>query len=373
MKYYIIAGEPSGDLHASFLMKELKNQDPNAEFRCWGGELMQKEGGDLVKHYEELAFMGFVEVALNLKTILNNLVVCKTDILLYEPDVVILVDYPGFNLKIAKFAKENNFKVVYYISPQVWAWKKGRVHQIKKYVDKMITILPFEKEFYAKYNFDVEYVGHPLLDEINLNDKSQIAKEDFLKKYQLPDKPIIALLPGSRIQEIKKTLPVMLQVIDHFPDYQFIISGVKWLNKAIYDSIMKGYPQIPIIFEHQLLMQNAAAAAVTSGTATLETALHHVPQVVCYKGNIFSYIIAKWLIKDIKFISLVNLIAHKAIVKELIQKELNSQNLQKELYQITYNKETINNMLGHYKALKILLGEGGVARRVAEIVQKVIL
>ena len=279
----------------------------------------------------------FVEVLLNLKTILNNLVICKTDILLYQPDVVILVDYPGFNLKIAKFAKENNFKVVYYISPQIWAWKKSRVNLIKKYVDKMLTILPFEKEFYAKYNYEVDYVGHPLLDEIEHTNGEE---HNFREQYSLSEKPIIALLPGSRKQEIKKMLPLLLQVVDYFTDYQFIISGVTWQEISLYKNILKE-KNIPILFDNDLLLRHASAALVTSGTATLETALYNVPQVVCYKGNIISYYIARWLIKDIQHISLVNIIADKEIVRELIQKELNLKNLQKELKKITDDSEKI--------------------------------
>ncbi|HOS58253.1 MAG TPA: lipid-A-disaccharide synthase [Bacteroidales bacterium] len=366
MKYYIVAGEPSGDLHASFLMKEIKNNDKDADFRCWGGDLMEQNGGEIVKHYKELAFMGFVEVLLNLKTILNNLVICKTDILLYQPDVVILVDYPGFNLKIAKFAKENNFKVVYYISPQIWAWKKGRVNLIKKYVDKMLTILPFEKEFYAKYNYEVDYVGHPLLDEIEHTNGEE---NNFREQYSLSEKPIIALLPGSRKQEIKKMLPLMLQVVDYFTDYQFIISGVTWQEISLYKNILKE-KNIPILFDNDLLLRHASAAIVTSGTATLETALYNVPQVVCYKGNIISYYIARWLIKDIQHISLVNIIADKEIVRELIQKELNLKNLQKELKKITDDSEKIEQIQKDYLFLRKKLGGKGTSKRAADIIKQ---
>lgn len=366
MKYYIIAGEPSGDLHASFLMKEIKNNDKDADFRCWGGDLMEQNGGEIVKHYKELAFMGFVEVLLNLKTILNNLVICKTDILLYQPDVVILVDYPGFNLKIAKFAKENNFKVVYYISPQIWAWKKSRVNLIKKYVDKMLTILPFEKEFYAKYNYEVDYVGHPLLDEIEHTNGEE---HNFREQYSLSEKPIIALLPGSRKQEIKKMLPLLLQVVDYFTDYQFIISGVTWQEISLYKNILKE-KNIPILFDNDLLLRHASAALVTSGTATLETALYNVPQVVCYKGNIISYYIARWLIKDIQHISLVNIIADKEIVRELIQKELNLKNLQKELKKITDDSEKIEQIQKDYLFLRKKLGGKGTSKRAADIIKQ---
>lgn len=368
MKYYIIAGEPSGDLHASFLMKAIKNNDKNADFRCWGGDLMEQKGGEIVKHYKELAFMGFVEVLANLKTILNNLLIAKTDILLYQPDVVILVDYPGFNLKIAKFAKENNFKVVYYISPQIWAWKKNRIKHIKKYVDRMLTILPFEQEFYAKYNYKADYVGHPLLDEIQL---VNLQENDFRKQYALNQKPIIALLPGSRKQEIKKMLPRMLQVVDSFTDYQFIISGVVWQDISLYKNVLKE-KNIPIVFDNYLLLQHVSAALVTSGTATLETALYNVPQVVCYKGNIFSYFIARWLIKDIKHISLVNIIADKEIVKELIQKELNRKNLKKELTKIVDDQEKIEQIRKDYVSLRKKLGKQGTAVRAADVIKSVL-
>ena len=372
MKYYIIAGEPSGDLHASYLMKSIRLQDPEADFRCWGGDLMENEGGDIVKHYKELAFMGFLEVVLNLKTILSNLAICKTDILLYEPDVVILVDYPGFNLKIAKFAKENNFKVVYYISPQVWAWKKGRVHSIKKYVDRMITILPFEKEFYAKYDYEVDYVGHPLLDELPQTTSPDHDSTDFRATYHLSEKPIVALLPGSRKQEINMMLPIMLQIPQRFPDYQFVISGVKWQPESRYRTILKN-KNIPIVYDNHLLLRHAQAAIVTSGTATLETALFNVPQVICYKGNFFSYLIAKWLIKEIKYISLVNLVANRRIVTELIQNDLTVSNLYAELNQILHNQKNINEMKEEYLKLKELLGGGGAAEKAAEVVKKVVI
>ncbi|HEY9114676.1 MAG TPA: lipid-A-disaccharide synthase, partial [Bacteroidales bacterium] len=280
MKYYIIAGEASGDLHASNLIKEIKKNDNEAEFRAWGGDLMQKQGITLVKHYRDLAFMGFVEVLLNLRTILKNISFCKNDILEYQPDVLILVDYPGFNLRIAEFAKKKGFKVVYYISPQVWAWKKSRVHTIKKVVDKMLVILPFEEDFYKKYDYQVDFVGHPLLDV--LQQEASCSKEDFLNKNSLPRKPIIALLPGSRKQEVQKMLEQMLKITPHFEEYQFVVAGVDTISKDVYSEILKNSPARVVLNQTHDLLHFAEAALVTSGTATLETALIEVPEVVCY-------------------------------------------------------------------------------------------
>ncbi len=368
MKYYIIAGEASGDLHASNLMKELKNVDSSAQFRFWGGDLMKQQGGELVKHYRNLAFMGFIEVIANLKTILGNIKFCKKDILSHKPDAVILVDYPGFNLRIAEFAHNEGFKVFYYISPQVWAWKKSRVHKIKKFVDRMFVILPFEKDFYAKYDYEVDFVGHPLLDMIE-----QLPEGDtglFFKNNDLPDKPVIALLPGSRRQEIKKMLPIMLSVQDNFPGYQFVIAGAPSVEKDFYDEITGNY-SIGIVYDqtHKLL-QNAIAALVTSGTATLETALFGVPEVVCYKGNPVSYLIAKMVIdKDIiKYISLVNLIMGREVVKELIQNELTTENLVNELKKITKDKNGRKRIEEDYSRLKKKLGGPGASRKTAELI-----
>ena len=302
MKYYIIAGEASGDLHGSNLMKELKIKDPQAEFRFWGGDLMQQQGGTLVKHYKDLAFMGFSEVIMNLRTILGNIKICKKDIQEYKPDAVILVDYPGFNLRIAEFVKALGIKVYYYISPQIWAWKTGRVHKIKKFVDKMFVILPFEKEFYAKYDFEVDFVGHPLLDA--MKDLPEINFEKFKSDHGLDDRKVIALLPGSRKQEIKKKLPIMLSVEKDFPKYQFVVAGAPSLDLDFYKEI--GDNQIKIVSNKTYdLLRISEAALVTSGTATLETALLNIPEVVCYKGSRISYEIGKRVVKYIKFISLV--------------------------------------------------------------------
>jgi len=322
MKYYIIAGEASGDLHASNLMKALTERDAAAEFRCWGGDKMQAAGGILVKHYRELAFMGFAEVLLNLRTILKNIRFCKKDLKNYKPDVLILVDYPGFNMRIAEFAKLNAIPVHYYISPQIWAWKESRIHKIKRTVDHMYVILPFEKDFYEKkHQFPVHFVGHPLIDAI-----AQYSKVDevaFRKQHQLSDKPIIALLPGSRKQEIKQMLTVMLSISPQFPDYQFIIAGSPSQEAAFYQPFIAN-SQVQLLTNKTYdILSIASAAVVTSGTATLETALFKVPQVVCYKGSWLSYQIGKRLVK-LKFISLVNLIMDSQIVSELIQNEMNT-------------------------------------------------
>lgn len=354
MRYYIIAGEASGDLHGSNLMKEIKKLDPNAGFRCWGGDLMKMAGGELVKHYRDLAFMGFIEVVRNLGTILRNLSFCKEDILQYKPDAIILVDYPGFNLRIAEWAKTNGFRIIYYISPQVWAWKESRVKKIKKCVDQMLVILPFEKEFYRKWDFEVEYVGHPLADVIEnykLNGDTN----------PLSDKPVIALLPGSRKQEILVKLPVMLKLSHVFPEYQFIVAQAPGQEDSFYAEIMKGYKNVSGISNqtYRLLWQSKAAL-VTSGTATLETALFGVPEVVCYKGSNISYQIAKRLIK-IKFISLVNLIMDKEVVKELIQDEMNEKNLERELKLLLTDPIKKKQLEEDYTALKELLSKGGDA------------
>jgi lipid-A-disaccharide synthase len=363
MKYYIIAGEASGDLHGSNLIKELKKLDTGADIRCWGGDLMAAAGGHIVKHYRELAFMGFVEVIKNLPTILNNLKFCKQDVQSFQPDVLVLIDYPGFNLRIAKWAKAQGFKVVYYISPQVWAWKESRTKTIKEVVDKMLVILPFEKEFFAKWNYKVEYVGHPL---------AQVVK-DFMEhapKKSLSSKPIIAVLPGSRKQEVATKLPIMLSVAKDFPQYQFIIAKAPSLDDSFYDGILKDYPNTQTVKnETYNLLSQATAALVTSGTATLETALFGVPQVVCYKGSSISYQIAKRLIK-IKYISLVNLIMDKPVVTELIQNDLTTVNVRKELNEILNNPQRKEQIEADYCQLKSLLQqeESASARGAEEII-----
>lgn len=357
MKYYIIAGEASGDLHAANLMKEIKKKDNNPSFRCWGGDLMQEQGGVLVKHYKELAFMGFIEVILNLSTIFKNIKSCKADILTFKPDVLILVDYPGFNLRIAPFAKALGIKVVYYISPQIWAWKQSRVHTIKKVVDLMLVILPFEKAFYQKFDMDVSFVGHPLVDA---TEAYEIAENLPELAYQ---KPVIALLPGSRKQEITAMLPYMIAVSKKFTAYQFVIAAAPNTDEILYQAV-KG-TDIAIVKNRTYdLLSMAHAALVTSGTATLEAALFKVPQVVCYKGSFVSYVIAKMLVK-IKYISLVNLIMDKEVVTELIQEKLSVKNICNELEPLLDGNKR-NEMLAIYDELQAVLGGGGASKIAAQ-------
>ena len=360
MKYYIIAGEASGDLHGSNLIKELKKLDASATIRCWGGDKMQAAGAMLVKHYKDLAFMGFSEVLKNLPTIFKNLSFCKTDILQYQPDAVILIDYPGFNLRIAKWAKPHNFKIIYYISPQVWAWKESRVKLIKKCVDKMLVILPFEKEFYKKWNYEVEYVGHPLVQVIeNFKQESAISnQQSTINNQQLE---IVALLPGSRKQELKIKLPIMLQVAAYFPNYKFLVAKAPGIEDEFYEKFLAPFKNVDSVSDQTYpLLLKAKAALVTSGTATLETALFDVPEIVCYKGNALSYQVAKLLIK-IKYICLVNLIMNKEVVKELIQDELTTKNLKKELAAILNDTLKLQQIKHDYSELKNLLQLGGDA------------
>jgi lipid-A-disaccharide synthase len=361
MKYYIISGEASGDLHGSNLIKELKKKDNAANFRCWGGDLMEAEDATIVKHYKELAFMGFIEVVKNLPVILKNIAFCKKDISNYHPDVLILIDYPGFNLRIAKWAKEQGFKVVYYISPQIWAWKESRIKLIKKCVDRMLVILPFEKDFYKKWNYPVDYVGNPLAEFINEYQKNNLVGEH-------PEN-IIALLPGSRKQEIKVKLPLMLEASKHFNAYQFVVAKAPGIELDFYDEFLQQYKNVNTSSNKTYdLLLRSKAALVTSGTATLETALFGVPQVICYKGSNISYQIAKRLIK-IKYIGLVNLIMNKEVVKELIQDELTTDNIVRELEMILYNQEKQQQIEKDYTTLKRILSEGGNAsENAAEII-----
>ena len=362
MKYYVIAGEASGDLHGSNLIREIKAKDANAKVRAWGGDEMEAAGATIVKHYRELAFMGFIEVLLNLFTILRNIKFCKQDIAEFNPDVLVLIDYPGFNMRIAQWAKKEGVKVVYYISPQIWAWKKGRVHKLKRDVDRMLVILPFEPEFYGRYAMPVDYVGHPLLDAIDKLSE----REKTLPKSLTTDKKIIALLPGSRKQEISKMLSVMLDMVSAYPDYQFVVAGAPSQDESFYKGIMRGY-DVPIVFgETYALLSHAHAALVTSGTATLETALFEVPEVVCYKGNPISYMIARWLV-DIKYISLVNLIADRELVKELIQGDMNTRHLKTELNKCLDGPHR-EKLIGEYKRMKERLGGGGASEKAATII-----
>ncbi|HUH25672.1 MAG TPA: lipid-A-disaccharide synthase [Flavobacterium sp.] len=361
MKYYIIAGEASGDLHGANLMKALFKDQPNAEVRFWGGDLMQNVGGTLVKHYKELAFMGFAEVLFNLKTILSNISFCKKDIQAYNPDVIIFIDYPGFNMRIAKWAKQQGFDTHYYISPQIWAWKEGRIKAIKRDVNHMYVILPFEKDFYEKkHQYPVTYVGHPLLDEIDSFKKFRA--NDFRKVHQLDDRPIIALLPGSRKQEVSRLLSEMLQIVDAYLQFQFIIAGAPSLDFDFYKPFITKENVKFISNDTYNLLNNAYAALVTSGTATLETALFKVPQVVVYKGNELSYQIAKRIIK-LNYISLVNLIMDQLVVTELIQKECNAATIKMEFEKLI-NNSSRTKILENYHELEKKLGGVGASERV---------
>ena len=366
MRYYIIAGEASGDLHGANLLKVLFKAEPDAEVRFWGGDLMQQVGGTLVKHYKDLAFMGFAEVITNLRTILKNIEFCKKDIKAFNPDVIIFIDYPGFNMRIAKWAKQQGFDTHYYISPQIWAWKEGRIKAIKRDVNKMYVILPFEKDFYEKkHQYQVHYVGHPLLDEIEEFKRNQ--SEDFNKKHRLDDRPIIALLPGSRKQEISRLLTEMLRIVNDYSQFQFVIAGAPSLNAAFYQPFIKQENVKLILNDTYNLLNNAYAAIVTSGTATLETALFNVPQVVVYKGNEISYQIAKRII-NLKYISLVNLIMDEPIVTELIQNECNTTNIKKEFDKVI-NKNYRDEMFVKYRELSKKLGGGGASERVVNILR----
>ena len=368
MRYYIISGEASGDLHGSNLIKAIIKKDPQAVIHCWGGDLMEKAGGKVVKHYRELAFMGFIEVVKNLGTILRNISFCKEDILSFKPDILVLIDYPGFNLRIAKWAKANQLKVAYYISPQVWAWKSSRVKDMKKNIDRMFVILPFEKKYFMEeWSWEVDYVGHPLIEAIEQFKHQQ--------RIDLPfKKPVIALLPGSRQQEIREKLPVMLSVTKYFPDYDFVIAKAPGIDESFYDNMISPYANVHYVVNQTYdLLQTATAALVTSGTATLETALFRVPQVVCYKGSRISYEIARRVIK-IKFISLVNLIMGKEVVKELIQHNLTEQNLHLALQEILPGSGARNEMMASYDELiHALQSEENASGKVAAAIYNMVV
>ncbi|MDG1803406.1 lipid-A-disaccharide synthase [Flavicella sp.] len=364
MKYYIIAGEASGDLHASNMMKALQKEDPNAEFRFWGGDLMQAVGGTLVKHYKELSFMGFVEILMNLSTILGNVKFCKNDIAEYQPDAIIFIDYSGFNLRMAKWAKQEGFKTNYYISPQVWASRAKRVIDIKRDIDNMFVILPFEKEFYKKYDYKVNFVGHPLIDAIA--DRKLMDDKSFRIENNLNEKPIIALLPGSRKQEITKMLSVMLSLVEDYKEYQFVIAGAPSQDYDFYKTFIKTDNVSFVTNKTYDLLSVSKAALVASGTATLETALFKIPQVVCYKGSNISYQIAKRII-TLKFISLVNLIMDKEVVKELIQNDFTKKNLKLELDKIIAG-ETREELLVNYNLLEHKLGGAGASMKTAKMI-----
>ncbi len=365
MKYYLIAGEASGDLHGSLLMQQLKNKDTDAQFQYWGGDLMKAQGGKLVKHYRELAFMGFAEVLANLRTIFKNIKTCKRDIAAFAPDVIIYIDYPGFNFRIMQWAREKGYRNHYYISPQIWAWKEGRIKSIKRDVDEMYVILPFEKDFYEqKHSFPVHFVGHPLIDAIA--QRVNVDHKKFLAQYQLDDRPLIALLPGSRKQEIKKMLKVMLKMASQYTDYQFIIAGAPGQDASFYEPFIKKNPVTLIMNRTYDLLSLSHAALVTSGTATLETALFKVPQIVCYKGSSISYQIAKRII-SLDYISLVNLIMDAPVVKELIQKDFNKKSLKKELDHILDATQR-NRIFAQYYELEKKLGGMGASEKTAGLI-----
>lgn len=365
MKYYLVAGEASGDLHGANLMKALKELDNQADFRFFGGDLMQAEGGTLVKHYADMAYMGFLEVALNLRTILQNMKACKRDILAWQPDVLVLIDFPGFNLKIAEFAKSKGLLVCYYISPKVWAWNQKRVLKIKRVVDHLFCILPFEVEFYKSWGMDIDYVGNPLLDAVDAFKPDSA----FIEQNNLAGKKLIALLPGSRKQEISRLLPDMVAVADEYPSYQFVVAGAPSFNAGYYDQYLQG-KNIPIVFNATYdLLHNAEAAIVASGTATLETALFNVPQVVVYKGSPVTIGIARMLIK-IRFISLVNLIMDKLVVKELIQQDCNPVQISGELDNLLNNANYRKAMLDNYDELDQRMGTPGASQKTAALIIK---
>ena len=361
MKYYIIAGEASGDLHGSNLIRQLRILDKGAEVRCWGGELMEQAGAILAKNYKDLAFMGFTEVVVNLGTILRNFRFCKSDITTFQPDVVILIDYPGFNLRMAEWAKGQGLKVIYYISPQVWAWKENRVKKIRRWVDKMLVILPFEKEFYRTWDYQVEYVGHPLV-EVVMDALGRTDPDPGLTK------PLIALLPGSRKQEVRKKLPEMLKMTRHFPGYNFVVAQAPSLDDDFLREIIGQNDQV-VCWKNKTysLLKHCRAALVTSGTATLEAALFGVPEVVCYKGSPISFFLAKKLVR-VKYISLVNLIMDKEVVRELIQDDLREENLHRELDRLLHDEKYINQIKSDYARLWSRLGDGNASRTAAEII-----
>ena len=370
MKYYLIAGEASGDLHASNLMHALKEKDPQANFRFFGGDLMQQVGGTLVKHYRDMAFMGVIPVLMNLRTILNNMSVCREDIRNYHPDVVILVDYPGFNLKIAQFVKtELHLPVHYYISPKIWAWKQYRIKAFRKYVDHIYSILPFEPDFFHRLNYEVDYVGNPSVDSVDTYKHNSVGKSEFFRMNRLEEKPIFAILAGSRKQEIKDNLPTMLQVAARFPEYQTVIAGAPGINPDYYQQYCEGSSARIIFKQTYPLLQHADVALVTSGTATLETALFRVPQAVCYyvkAGKLSSFVFKHFF--HTPFISLVNLIAGKEVVQELFAARFSEEEIYQEMNRIIYNTDYREAMLSEYDKILQLLGSAGASQRAAALI-----
>ena len=365
MKYFIIAGEQSGDLHGSNLVRGLKQYDPEGEFFCWGGDLLLSAGAKLLKHYRDLAFMGFVAVLKNLTTISRNMKLCREQISEIRPDVVIFIDYPGFNLRIARWAKKKGFRTFYYISPKLWAWNEDRVKKVKRFIDRMFIIFPFEVEFYRKHGIEVTYYGNPLVDETEKRIASFPSDAEIRRGLNLDEGPVIALLAGSRKHEIELVLPQMKKVMKHFPEYQFVLAGVKNISDELYMKII-GTSGIKLIKDKTYeILKTSDAALVTSGTATLETAIIGIPQVVCYKGDFFSMIIA-WMVIKVKYISLVNLIMSSEVIKELVQYDLNEKNLVCELKAILHDGDKREKMISDYKALKEKIGPSGASSRVAE-------
>ncbi len=362
MKYFLIVGERSGDLHGSNLIKGILEHDPSANIQCWGGELMEEAGARLLHHYRDSAFMGFWEVVKNYGTIRRQMQECRQQILAFRPDVLILIDYAGFNLRMAAFARQHQIRTFYYISPKVWAWNQKRALKIKRVVDRMFCIFPFEVDFYRKFDYKVDYVGNPLLDAI----ASFQPKPDFNAEHGLDERPIVAILPGSRVQEVKRMLPKMLSVRNQFPDYQFVVAKVSNLSEELYATEVA---DVSFVTDASYdLLSVAYSALVTSGTATLETALFSVPEVVCYEAGGLTYAIAKQLVK-VPFISLVNLIAEKEVVKELIQEEFNTERISREL-KLTLAGPSRQTMLNEYKRLQELIGQPGASERTGGLMVK---
>lgn len=364
MNYYLIAGEASGDLHGSNLMRGLKEVDPRPRFRFWGGDRMQEQGGELVKHYRDHNIMGFWEVITRLGKIRDNFRICKADLLQFNPDVLILIDYPGFNLRMARFAQKHGIKVFYYISPKIWAWKESRIRKIKAYVDQMFVIFPFEVDFYARHNFPVVYEGNPLIDAVDGKIENKASFGAFVRDQGLEDKPIVAILPGSRKQEIDRNLGEMIRVIRHFPDHQYVIAGAPSIDRSYYEQYLHVHNLSYVHDQTYELLSHSSAAIITSGTATLEAALFDVPQVVCYKAGVISYHIARHFVK-VPYISLVNLNMEREVVKELIQDDMNDQTLYRELSRLLYDSDYTGRMRSDYAELRAKLGGSGASRRVA--------
>lgn len=367
MKYYIIAGEASGDLHGSNLMKGLKMVDSNADFRFWGGDLMKAQGGEIVKHYKETAIMGFFEVVMNLGKIKSFFSLAKKDIQEYKPDVLIFVDYPGFNLRMAEFAKSIGLKTYYYISPKIWAWKESRIKKIKAFVDKMFVIFPFEVDYFKKHNYPVDYAGNPLLDAVQEKIDEEQSFDDFVAKNKLANKPVVGILAGSRKQEVDRNLGVMLKIIPEYKDYQFVIAAAPSIEPEYYNKFIEGH-DVKVVFNQTYdVLKHSQAALVTSGTATLETALFNIPQVVCYRAGNISYFIAKQFVK-LSYISLVNLIMDSEVVKELIQFDMNPKMVKIELDKVLFEGDSRTQMLDSYKELREVLGRTGASERVASLI-----